>query len=128
MNEQLKKIMAYMETQEFRDSSDRYFQKLAKEKEDTVIYYKDGSFAKDMEKIKNHIEKNDFFDFEHNSYTKEVLFINEKFLLSLIKSEELNLKNTEDDDYQEYEYFYEDLTFHFLHGQGTAISVYKTKN
>lgn len=127
MNEKLKKIMAYMETQEFRDSSDRYFQKLAKEKEDAVIYYKDGSFEKDMGKIKNHIEENEFFDFEHNSYNKEVLFINEKFLLSLIKSEELNLKNTEEDDYHEYEYFYEDLTFHFRHGQGTAISVYKTK-
>lgn len=127
MTDAIKKLMEHMKTKEFKDSSDRYFQKIAQEKKDAVVYYQDGSFAKDMEKIKNYVDENDCFDFENNSYQKEVSFINEKFLLSLITSELLDLKNTAEEDYHEYEYFYEDLTFHYRHGQGTAISVYKTE-
>lgn len=123
------KLRKLFENIDFEKASDRFFEKLKIEKEEAEIYFKDGSFTSDIDKIKEYLKTNNHFCFEDNGYHKYIDFISEKYLIKNIES--MIVRSEDDDenmyDEQEYEVEYENLRFNFLRGLGTIITVYKKK-
>lgn len=124
MNSKLKELLSKENMDKAMDS---FVEKLKKEGKESIEYKESGSFDEDVKKLKYYLKNNDFFNFEDNSYSREITFISEKYLLKEIYHINADLLNSEELDEQEYELFFDDLVFHYLHGLGTVITVYFKK-
>lgn len=124
MNSKLKELLSKENMDKAMDS---FVEKLKREGKESIEYKESGSFDEDVKKLKSYLENNEFFNFEDNSYSREITFISEKYLLKEIYHINAELLNSEKLDEQEYELFFDDLIFHYLHGLGTIITVYLKK-
>ena len=123
-DDHFRKVMENIDFDKFADS---FIEKLKREEKESADYFNDGSFKKDLEKIRSYLEKNDCFSFEGNAYHNYISFINEKYLIRNI-TDVVTVSNEDEHgifDDQEYDIEYEDLRFNFIHGLGTIITVSK---
>lgn len=124
MNSKLKELLSKENMDKAMDS---FVEKLKRENKESVDYKESGSFDEDIKKLKSYLKNNEFFNFEDNGYSGEITFVSEKYLLKEIYHINTDLLDSEELDEQEYELFFEDLVFHYLHGLGTVITVYFKK-